>query len=279
MSERNSLLIAALYAVLGLAVVVIGYGTFLYYQDASSSAVARMEASLAEEMAAAHHNAATQPPKPLINAAALTRAHVQLNELQAMLERNSQLLDKRTKLLNQKTAECKTLQRQLDGSITTVLALLEENAADINFESRQAVGRSLEQEFKQLKLELERSESLEIEQMEQVALLKSELAETETRIAVIREQSNAELLMLLEQQQLLDATSRRAFTQMGAAAVPVLVQLLSDERPEVRAWAGSVLGGLGPNGQEAVPALMGLLVDNDEQVRDQARRSLDLLSN
>ena len=83
---------------------------------------------------------------------------------------------------------------------------------------------------------------------DEVTQLKSELAATESEIAVIREQTNAELLMLLEQHQLLDATSRRAFTQLGEAAVPVLVELLSDESASVRAWAASILGGLGTDG-------------------------------
>lgn len=279
MSDRNSLLIASLYAAIGLLVATIGYGTFAYYQSASSSAVARMEASLAAEMAASRGRANTQPPKPPVNAAALTRAHAQLNELQAMLQRNSQLLDTRTTLLNKKTAECKTLQKQLDGSIATILELLDMDGDERSSETRQQLGRNLEQEFKQLKAELERSESLELEQTQQVAQLKSELTATELEISAIRRQANAELLLLLEQQQLLEAASRRAFMQLGSAAVPVLVELLNDQRAEVRVWAASVLGNLGMNGQDAVPALMGLLVDNDPLVRDQAKRSLELLSN
>lgn len=278
MSERNSLLIAGLYATIGLLVVVVAYGTYAYYQSVSASAVAQMEAELAAEMAPLR-SLAVATPQPVVNAAALTRAHAQLNELQAMLERNSRMLDQRTGLLNQKTAECKTLQRQLDSSIATVLALLDMDEEIDNTASRQEVGRNLEQEFKQLKTELERSESLELEQMQQVSQLKAELAETEAQITAIREQANTELLMLLEQQQLLESTSRQAFTQLGAVAVPVLVDLLRDERAEVRAWATSVLGGMGPNGQDAVPALMGLLVDNSEMVRDQAKQSLELLAN
>jgi glycosyltransferase A (GT-A) superfamily protein (DUF2064 family) len=279
MSERNSLLIAGLYATLGLVVVVIASGTFAYYQAVSTSAGARMEADLVAELAGTNQPVTLQPPQPLLNAAALTRAHAQLNELQAMLERNSRLLDKRTTLLSQKTSECKTLQAQLDGSIAMVLALLDMDSDGESSEARQTLGRNLEQEFKRLKTELERSESLELEQMQQVVELKSELAETESEIASIREQADAEMLALLEQQQLLDATSRRVFTQLGADAVPVLVELLGDDRADVRVWAASVLGGLGSNGHDAIPALLGMLVDKNETVRDQAKRSLELLSN
>ena len=46
-------------------------------------------------MAAANGSVNTRPPRPQANAAALVRAHAQLNELQSMLERNSRLLDLR----------------------------------------------------------------------------------------------------------------------------------------------------------------------------------------
>lgn len=277
MTDKNRTLIAWLYVTVGLLIVTVGYGAFIYYQSVSASTVARMQAALDAELAAGQPRALVQRPKPPVNSAALTRAHTQLNELQMMLERNSRLLEKRTSLLNQKTAECKALQSQLDESIAALLELLEmENSSSDN---RQQLGRDLEEEFQRLKVELERSEVLELEQTQQVALLRSELTATEAEIARIREQANLELLSLLEQQQMVDATSRRAFTRMGSAAVPVLVEFLGDERAEVRAWAASVLGGFGANGQDAVPALMGLLVDNDAVVREQAKRSLELLSN
>lgn len=279
MSERNSLLIAGLYATIGLLVMIVGYGTYAYYQSVSASTIARLQASLQAEMAATNADVNTRPPKPLANAAALSRAHARLNDLQLMLERNSRLLDKRTQLLNQKTSECRALQEQLDGSISTLLELLETDTDERRSEDRQQLGRTLEQEFRMLKTELDRSEALELEQTQQVAQLKAELAASESEIAEIREQTNVELLSLLEQQQVLDATSRRAFKQLGAAAVPVLVDLLADERADVRAWSASVLGGLGANGQESVPALMALLVDNNKMVRDQAKLSLELLSN
>ena len=279
MLDGNRSLIAGLYAFIGFLIVVIGYGTFSYYQSASDSAVQRMTETLNAELVASRQAANTRPPQPTLNAAALARAHAQLNELQALLQRNSLLLEKRTALLNQKTAECKTLKGQLDVSIATVLELLENDVTVDGKAAREQVGKELEEDFNQLSAELVRSESLELEQTQQVEQLKLELAVTESEIAAMREQANAELLSLLEQQQIVDTTSRSAFAKMGSTAVPVLVEFLGDDRAEVRAWAASVLGSLGTNGQEAVPALMGMLVDNDQGVRDQAKRSLDLLAN
>ena len=279
MSDRNSALIVGLCATLGLLVVGVGIATFAYYQSVSSSAFSDMESALAEELSAIPRSAYTRPPRPLETTAALTRAHAQMSEMQTMLDRNSRLLKMRTTRLTQKTAECKALQEQLDGSIATVLEMLETDPGEGNSEVRQQLGEDLEKELRQLKAELERSEFLELEQLQQLVQLRSDLAATEADIAELRKQTNDELLSLLEQQQVLDATARRAFTQLGATSVPVLVELLSDENAEVRTWAVSVLGGLGAEGQDAIPALMGMLIDTDKIVRDQAKRSLDQLSN
>jgi chromosome segregation ATPase len=279
MSDKNSLLIAGLCATMGLLVVSVVLGTFTYYKSSASSAFADMEANLAAELAAKDRTVNTRPPAPLSNNAALTRAHAQMNDLQTMLARNNRLLKNRTTKLDQKTAECQALQEQLDGSIATALELLTRDTDEGSSETRQQLSQDLEKELKQLKTELERSEALELEQMQQVVQLKSDLAETEAEIAELRDATNDELLSLLEQQQVLDATARRAFTQLGAAAVPVLVDLLSDERADVRIWSASVLGGLGEEGNDAVPALMGMLVDENKTVRDQAKRSLEQLAN
>jgi chromosome segregation ATPase len=279
MFDRNSLLIVALCATLGLLVVGVGVATFSFYQSGSSSAFSEMESTLANELSAVDRSANTRTPRPLESTVALTRAHSRMQELQTMLDRKSRLLEMRTTRLTQKTVECKALQEQLDDSIATVLEMLEGDTGAGNSEVRQLLGSDLEKELKQLKAELERSESLELEQMQQVVQLRSDLAATEVEIAELRKQTNDELLSLLEHQQVLDATARRAFTRLGSVAVPVLVESLGDENADVRIWAASVLGDLGADGQDAVPALMGMLIDTDKLVRDQAKRSLDQLSN
>ncbi len=280
MSARNSLLIAGGYTAAALLVAVIAFATFSYYRETAGNRLAASGEEGGAQQASGARRVVVKPPVPAVNAAALTRARAQLGQLQTMLERNSRLLEKRTTLLNQKTSECKALQQQLDGSIATVLALLDmDPEGSDDRAARESLGRNLEAEFARLKAELEQSESLEIEQMQQVVSLKTELEETKSEIASIREQADAELLLMLEQQQLLEATSRRAFVRLGAAAVPVLVEFLDDDRADVRCWAASILGDLGAAGQDAGPALMGLLVDPDEMVREEARLALERLAN
>jgi hypothetical protein len=57
------------------------------------------------------------------------------------------------------------------------------------------------------------------------------------------------------------------------AAVPVLVDLLDESDPDVRAWAANTVG-IGPAGAEAVPALIAALSDPDWRVRSNAMDSL-----
>jgi HEAT repeat protein len=58
------------------------------------------------------------------------------------------------------------------------------------------------------------------------------------------------------------------------AAVPVLVQLLSDDDPEVRDYAALALGDCGPAATAALPRLTEALRDDDPEVRRSAAVSL-----
>jgi hypothetical protein len=58
------------------------------------------------------------------------------------------------------------------------------------------------------------------------------------------------------------------------AAVPVLVQLLSDDDPEVRDYAALTLGDCGPAATAALPGLTEALRDDDPEVRHSAAVSL-----
>lgn len=59
----------------------------------------------------------------------------------------------------------------------------------------------------------------------------------------------------------------KALKQLGAAAVPALVQAMSDSDARIRQGAAWALGSLGAAAEPAVPALVVALGDEDEQVR------------
>jgi HEAT repeat protein len=103
------------------------------------------------------------------------------------------------------------------------------------------------------------------------------LAATDEEIARLKQESEIEFRVLLAQKEAFEAVASRALTIIGAEAVPVLVEHLSHQRADIRQWAATVLGEIGADANEATPALIDALSDNDVGVREAARQSLDLI--
>ena len=64
---------------------------------------------------------------------------------------------------------------------------------------------------------------------------------------------------------------------IGASAVPALMNVLEDERENVRASAAYALGEMGPVAAEAVDGLIALLTDESEEVRRHATSALGMI--
>ena len=60
-----------------------------------------------------------------------------------------------------------------------------------------------------------------------------------------------------------------ALVEIGPAAVPALIAALKDK--EMRRYAASALGAIGPAAKEAVPALIAALKDENQVVRPTGR--------
>jgi HEAT repeat protein len=58
----------------------------------------------------------------------------------------------------------------------------------------------------------------------------------------------------------------------------VLVYQLAHPRPDVRKWAATMLGELGPVAKEAIPPLQDALKDRDPAVGTAARSALDKIA-
>ncbi len=61
------------------------------------------------------------------------------------------------------------------------------------------------------------------------------------------------------------------------ASVPVLIDALGDQRPEVRVEAAGVLAEIGPDAKDAVPALIEVAGDEDFAVRQAAADALEII--
>jgi HEAT repeat protein len=62
--------------------------------------------------------------------------------------------------------------------------------------------------------------------------------------------------------------------RIGAAAVPALVEVLTDPNPVLRQRAAQALARIGPDARDAVPDLIVALQDRDEEVRKSVARAL-----
>lgn len=102
----------------------------------------------------------------------------------------------------------------------------------------------------------------------------TELAEAEWELTQSRERvAELELSLLHELERSAKATE--AIVATGAAAVPALISVLSDPEPELRRWAATVLGRIGPDAVDAVDSLRQTLRDSDADVVRAARLALD----
>ena len=66
-----------------------------------------------------------------------------------------------------------------------------------------------------------------------------------------------------------------ALIQVGAPAVPAVVELLATNDPRLRSLGLTTLWGMGPRAASAVPALVDTLVDADPEMRNAAAMALE----
>ncbi len=70
------------------------------------------------------------------------------------------------------------------------------------------------------------------------------------------------------------ANLSQALAKIGPAAVEPLVEALANTVPERRAGAAAALGLLGPTAKSALPQLLNLLDDKENEVRRQASQAI-----
>ena len=101
----------------------------------------------------------------------------------------------------------------------------------------------------------------------ELAVADWELAQARARIVEL------ELSVLREFER--SARATEAIIAIGSPAAPALTVALSDTNPEIRRWAATVLGRMGPDATAAVDSLRQALRDTDADVAQAARQALD----
>ena len=203
----------------------------------------------------------------------------QIRRLQALLDQKTKLLEKKTALLEQKTAEQAALKKELDEAIELLEMLAAQNAQEVasSPEDEEANGE-LQENLERLKKQRKAAETQGQEQEAELKTLIDDLATTDQEISLLKQQTELEFNVLEAEKEALEAVATQMLVNIGAEAVPLLVEQLASPRADIRRWAATVLGQMGPDATEAIPPLISLLSDPDPRVRTAAQHALDLIS-
>lgn len=304
MFVRTGAWIVWVCGVCGLLVVLVAYGAFTFYQQGGAH-WSRTE-QIADPAARDYALRSAGQLETAYAPALLLRANERLAQLQALLEKTSASLQEKNELLNQRTAECRALQRDLEQTLAFIAQLLRDDEAESGGPARTdqpfrstAVMRQLEEEMASLREDLAKGEFHEHGQAMELEELRNLLLQTEVEIVQMQSLAVAEFQALMAENETLATerdklaadrdkladdldklgdAARQSLVRLGAAAVPGLIDELADEQPLVRQWAATTLGELGTVAQDALPALTALLADNDATVRDAAQQALDRIA-
>ena len=116
------------------------------------------------------------------------------------------------------------------------------------------------------------------QQPDTVESLRSRLQTIQEQMTAIQEAAEADLDDAEDTLEAFQSSSADVLVEIGAPAVPGLINSLSDDEPRVRAWAAYVLGRIGEDASDAVSALTTALSDPDETVQEYAQEALDAIN-
>ena len=258
--------------------VLIGSGAFFafhyYRQPGVAGGVALVQSTGSERPSAGPRaGSSAAEPKPPVEQMYLQRA--QIRRLQTLLDQKTRLLQQRTELLDQKNVEHRALRSELDDAIDLLGLLAAEVAARNPPSDNRATDAQWQMELERLREESKKSRMLAEQQQAELDRLKEELGVTDQGISELQQQAETEFEAVVTDRNAFEAVVSETLVRIGAEAVPSLVYQLAHSRADVRRWAATVLGELGPTAKEAVPPLQDALKDPDVSVRSAARRALE----
>ena len=256
MDMRSRLLAVA---ACGVFAVVLSWGAYALQQTAE-----RTEKEMASMVPADPPR--TSPPGVWGQASAPSRStDSRAESLRMQLQRLTARENRLSDLLEQKSVDYDKLKADYDHNAELLRALLEQSIA-----ARRAAPEAPP--------ETDKPEPAPAESAaEALARLNAELREMREELASKEKEASLHELQYLEleeRERFLKLTASTALARAGAAAVPALADLLSHRRPEIRRWAATVIGEIGPDAEAAAEALNEALSDPDEEVRHAVRKAL-----
>ncbi len=213
--------------------------------------------------------------------------------LRQSLDEKTRLLEERTALLKQRSTEYLKLKQQFDEASALLLQLLTdaqtrkapnasnvppaEDAGELPTADEEPILVVTPEEVARMREDLNRAQILEAGLAAEVDLLQAEVLAAESEIARLQQEARTQAEQLLADERQLREVAEAALVRLGEPAVPLLVEALRDESPEVRRWAALVLADMGP-APAAIAPLMDALNDSDEEVRAAAAQALRAIS-
>jgi hypothetical protein len=278
MDTRTSTLVVSVYLAGAVIVLAVGLGYFAY-QHAHTPGLSLDPQDQSLDVAAKQRALAKY-------AARVTKSGPALRQMETKLAITREILEKTATDLNQRNAELKHLRGELDESFKLIFNMVSSEARpEVETGSATALAKDtdpaspdsrakLESELARLRESLARAELLDGEREAQFAQLQKELLQADLELTMVQEESKREVDFLAAEKKVLEDTTVALIARCGVIAVPWLIELLEDERVEIRRWSARALGAMGVEAQEAVTPLRELLVDPDEDVRTAAQRAL-----
>jgi hypothetical protein len=268
MESLNRLLIFATYTVVGCLIGIAAWVAGAYYGPPLSGA----DAAGPEASANVSEATASGRTTPGVHVDYLFAQRAQIERLQKLLAEKTELLDRKNRLLEEKTLEQRRLELELDEAI----GVLELMAVPLGEGEPQGGGNGrLQEELERLREERNKNAALAEGLANDLEELRAQLAATDADIQTLQQQSELETTVLWAEMQTFQGVASEALAGLGVEAVPALVDLLKDPRPRIRCWAAEVLGEIGPPASEAVPALVDAISDQEPQVQLAVREALD----
>ena len=277
--RHSGLLVVAAYVIVLLVLGVSARLAFVYYQQSSASPIATVPEPTVSEPTIRRVSVGRIPRTAAIHYdyAAVAAANERLAVLQANLERTTAQLHEKSKLLNPRNADCRSLEAKLDESIGFAMELLSEAADTDREQQTRDVKAKLEGDLTALRKQLRESQILIDEHSERLDVLRMELLQADLAIADLRERAEREIAALVGERLAIEVAAGDAMIQLGEEAVSPLTALLQHQHAEVRLWSATVLGELGLDATAAIELLNNLTSDRDTRVAAAAQHALTLI--
>jgi hypothetical protein len=269
---RLAALVLGLLFLLGIATVVVSSNVFNYtpFRTASEIPTDPDTAALLS----------TRKPTPRKNRIQFSNGEPHSVVTRNQVARLEVLLKERTVQLEDRNGRVDELNSQLRQLRSNTPARESARPAPRNptpTESRPA-GTSesdLREEIQRLNQILLDADLQDAEYRQQIATLRDSLGQANEELELLEDGADAQLANAAVRQRGRERLIGDLVARFGSESVPLLVDLLEEDDPQLRIWAIQILGLLGDDAELALDDITPLFEDASTAVRNAARRAVD----